>query len=230
MRHINKDQKTTVITMGAIGLAMLLAFTHMSNWGRHSASIVFVKAGVLTGLAGADTYRTYAQACVDNGHYDCAKDAYLYLYQATHDPEVVGQLAELLVKTKNYSEAASTFVKYYQLAGKNPRYAYFYGQTLEKLGENQRAINAYKLSIEQNPTMLSVNATKSLVKLLLQSSRGQEAYDLLSTLHETSSNAPIYFKNEMNLVAKYAPAQKSQPTIQREIASSKPAQKAVVEF
>jgi tetratricopeptide (TPR) repeat protein len=205
MRHIEKDQKRTIVMMSATALVILLAFAHMASWGRHSVSIVFLKAAAFTGLASANDYTKLAEACTDTGRYECATDAYLYLYQETRDVEVVGQLAEFYVKMQDHKAAAATFVKYYQLEGKNPKRSYFYGVALEKLGENERAINAYKLSIEQNPEMLNLNATKSLVKLLMAEQRQPEAYDVIAKWHAGAENAKGHLTEELKLLAKYQP-------------------------
>ena len=200
MVHVEKDQKSTIGTMIAIGLVMVLAFFHMMSWGKYAGSIIPLKIKTATGLASAADYRKLAEACSTTGRFDCAEQAYLYEFQISRDSEVVGELASFQMKTENFKGAAETFVKYYQLEGKNPAYAFFYGQTLEKLGEKDRAVRAYQLSIEQNPEMLSLNATSALVRLLMADGKFKEAHQVVSQFHSSADNAKGYLNEEAKIL------------------------------
>lgn len=200
MVHVEKDQKSTIGAMIAIGLLMVLCFFHMMSWGKHAGSILPLKVKTAIGFASVADYRSLAVACSETGRFDCAEQAYLYEFQYSRNPEVVGDLAALLMKTENYKGAAETFVKYYQLEGKNPAYAYFYGYTLEKLGEKKRAVRAYQLSIAQNPDMLSLDATSALVRLLMSVGNFKEAHKVVSQFRSSADNAKGYLNEEAKVL------------------------------
>ncbi len=200
MVHVEKDQKSTIGMMIAISLVIILGFFHMMSWGKYSGSIIPLKVKSAIGFASADDYRSLAEACASTGRFDCAEQAYLYEFQLSRNTEVVGELASFQLKTENYKAAAETFVKYYQLEGKNSAYAFFYGQTLEKLGEKDRAIRAYQLSIQQNPEMLSLNATSALVRLLMSEGKFKEAHEVVSQFHASADNAKGYLNEEAKIL------------------------------
>lgn len=200
MVHVEKDQKSVIGTMIAIGLVMILCFFHMMSWGKHATSIIPLKVKTSLNMGSASDFRKLAQACADTGRFDCAEQSYLYEYEISRDTEVVGELAAFQLKSENYEGAANTFVKYYQLDGKNPNYAFFYGQTLEKLGQKDRAARAYHLSIKQNPDMLSLNATSALVRLLMSEGKFTQAHKVVTQFHSGAENAKGYLNEEAKLL------------------------------
>lgn len=228
MVHVEKDQKSVVGTIIAVGLLMILIFFHMMSWGKYAGSIIPLKVKTATGWASAADYRQLAEACAATGRLDCAEQAYLFEFQISGNAEVVGELAALQHKAGNYKVAAETFVKYYQLQGKNPAYAYFYGQTLEKLGHTARAIRAYQLSIKQNPEMLSLNATSAVVRLLMSEGKFKQAHEVVSQFHASADNAKGYLNEEAKILnGKFG----EHRVVTRSIASVLPKKtKAVVKF
>lgn len=195
-RNCPKHEKQTIGIFIAIAVAVTLAYGHIISWGPHAGSALVLQAGNTFGLLGAKGYKELAQACVDNNKWDCAEKAYVSLFQKTNDAEVVGELAELQTKLERFPQAAATYGTYFKLGGKDPDKAYFYGQVLEQIGQDEQAVEMYQTSIEQNPENLSINATSALVRLLMKQGKNSEARAIVKAFHEGAENAKGYLNAE----------------------------------
>jgi tetratricopeptide (TPR) repeat protein len=191
-----EQQKKTIGIFIAIAVVITLTYGHILSWGPHAGSALVLQAGNTFGMLGADGYKELAKACVDNNKWDCAQKAYVNLFQKTQDVEVVSELAKLQTKLELFPQAAATFETYFKLGGKNADAAYFYGQVLETVNQDARAVEMYQTSIELNPQGLSINATSALVRLLMKQGRNSEARAIVKAFHEGAENAKGYLNAE----------------------------------
>lgn len=192
----SEQQKKTIGIFCAIALVITLAYGHIISWGPHAGNALLLQVGKTIGVLSAQGYQELVQACIDNNKWDCAETAYAKLFEKTGDVEVVGKLAKMQMQIQRLPQAAQTFETYYKLGGKNPDTAYFFGQTLEQLGQIDRAVDMYQTSIEQNPEKLSINATSSLVRLLMKQGKNAEARAVVKAFHEGAENAKGYLNTE----------------------------------
>ncbi len=191
-----KQQKQTIGIFVAIAVVVTLAYGHIISWGPHAGSALILQAGSTFGMLGAEGYKELAQACVDNNKWDCAEKSYVNLFQKTNDVEVVGELAELQTKLERFPQAAATYETYFKLGGKNSDAAYFFGQVLEQINQDERAVEMYQTSIELKPENLSINATSALVRLLMKQGKNSEARAIVKAFHEGAENAKGYLNAE----------------------------------
>ena len=205
-----REEKKIIATMIFSAVFMAVLYGHMLNWGSYAFKIPFVKVAQVTGLLSKDGYLELAKTCVQLNKWACAQNAYVDLYHQSGDPEGLAQLAHLQVRLSEKALAETTYATYFKVGGKNADSAIEYGQLLEDNSKFDQALSYYEKSITLRPLVLPINATTSVVRLLIKIGKYQEAYDRIVDFHASAGNAEGYLNTELaQLEPKVTPSQKA---------------------
>lgn len=201
-------------------IALIFVFAHLASWGTYSLSIPGVKIQQMAGVLGNEGYLDLAQACVDLGKVECAKDTYKELYQKKADLTGLAKLATLYIRLQDSSSALPLLTKYFQLGGKDGKIALSYAKLLEQTGNYQAAADYYEFSVASRPKVLSIEATRGLVRSLMALQKYQEAKERIMAFHESAGNAKSYLNGELERIEKALLTNKTHRSIKRRLPGS----------
>jgi tetratricopeptide (TPR) repeat protein len=190
-------EKKVIASMLFAAITLTLLYGHMLNWGGYAFEIPIVKVEQLTGTLSKKGYEELAQACIVLNKWSCAQNAYLDLYRQAGDAEGLARLGHLQGRLNEKAAAQSSFASYFKAGGKNADAAIEYGTLLEGAGQMDAAMKAYEDSIRLRPETLPINATTSIVRLMIKVGHYDEAYQRIVAFHESAGNAEGYLNTEL---------------------------------
>jgi len=208
-----KQQKRTIMTFAALAMVATMAYGHIVSWGTYSAEAPFLKVGSMLGTLSPDGYEELIKAAIATNKWGTAEQAHIDLYRKTANPEVIARLGKLQMLLKKPQQAVASYELYYKIGGKNPDVAFFYGEVLEQAGQPDKALDAYHLSITQNPEKLNVNATSNLVHILMKEQKYAEARESLEAFYGSAENAKGYLNFEMSELEKFLGTSKTKAKV-----------------
>ncbi len=206
---VEKNNRTIYSAYVVFSLILILSYMHILNWGPFALEVPALKAQHYLGVLNSKGYSKLAQACVARGKEQCAKQAYIDMFNRTKDVEALALLAQIETRTHEPEVAAKTYEAYYKKGGKNPRVALQYALLLEQLHKYDASIHYFRLSIQQNPDTLAVFATGELLRILMAQQKYTKAQSLIESFWASAENAKGYFNTEAAQLKKYVRPVKS---------------------
>lgn len=182
-----KTSKSPAIIFIAGSFFLYVAYSQISSWGKHTPTILKVKAASFFGIASTSDYEKLGDACAAIKNPKCAYEAYSRVYQEIRDPEYISKIAYTYYQVQDYRGAEHTYMLYFRAGGYSPEHAYYYGESLEKLNFKDRALRAYELSL-QNRKLKTTKLALAGVKRLGTAGRNYNSNRGLASSRKKSTN------------------------------------------
>lgn len=176
-------------------LFLYLAGSQIHTWGKQTPAIFKAKFAKFFGAASTDDYNTLGMACAAMNNPDCAREAFTEVYRARRDPEVIAIIANTYYSTKNHKEAEHHYLLYYKAGGTNVEHAFYYGRVLEKLGQRERAVRAYQLSLQNRQLKTTKAAVAALKRLTNRTPSGRKVASLPASSKNIFANRKRVSRN-----------------------------------
>lgn len=192
-----KNEKKTMAVLAGAAIVLVLGYGHLISWGSFAIQIPFVKVAQMTGTLSPAGHNELAEACIVLNKWSCAKNAYLDLFHKTKDPVALAKLASLQSRLGDTTAALVTYQEYHRLGGREADALLKYGRLLDEAGQTQVAFQVLEESIAARPEVLPVQATGSIVRMLMKQGRYEEAHQRLVEFRKSAGNAAGYLNTEM---------------------------------
>ena len=200
---LEKRDRTVIGAYIVTSLIIMLAYMHILNWGPFAFQAPLLKTEHFIGILNGKGYVKLAAACSARAKEQCAKQAYVDMYNHTKDIEAISMLAQLEVRLHETEVAVKTFEAYYKKGGKNPNVALQYAMALEQVHSYDASVRYLLLSIKQNPDKLSVVATGELLRILIAQQKYAKAQNIIENFWASAENAKGYFNTEAAQIKKF---------------------------
>lgn len=204
-----KNEKKTLGVLAGAAVALVLGYGHLVSWGSYAIQIPFVKVAQITGTLSPAGHDELAQACIVLNKWSCAKDAYVDLFHKTNDPQALAKLASLQSRLGETPAALATYTEYRRIGGKDGEALLRFGRLLEEAGQTDAAFDVLEESIAARPEVLPVQATGTIVRMLMKQGRYDEAHKRLVEFRKSAGNAAGYLNTEFAEVSAARSSKKS---------------------
>ncbi|MEK7355125.1 MAG: tetratricopeptide repeat protein [Bdellovibrionota bacterium] len=191
-----KSEKKTMTVLAGAAVALVLGYGHLISWGSYAVHIPIVKIQQITGTLSPAGYNELAENCIVLNKWSCAKDAFVDLYHKTSDPSALAKLASLQSRLGDMPSAIATYQEYHRIGGKDGDALLKFGRLLDEAGQAQQAFTILEESIAARPEILPVQATGSIVRMLMKQGRFEEAHRRLVEFRKSAGNAAGYLNTE----------------------------------
>lgn len=195
---VEKNEKKTMGVLAGAAVVLVLGYGHLISWGSYAIDIPIVKIQQMTGTLSAAGYDELAQNCIVLNKWSCATNAYVDLYHKTQDPSALAKLASLQSRLGNATAALATYNEYHRVGGKEADALLKFGRLLDEAGQTDQAFKVFEESIAARPEVLPVQATGSIVRMLMKQGRYEEAHRRLVEFRKSAGNAPGYLNTEFS--------------------------------
>ena len=186
--------KPMVLAAAGLGLAII----HLSKWGPHSLSIVYLKTAQVIGLAGENQYEKLTSICHQTKNYSCVESALKGFYRSTNNPEHLKKLALLQFKLKKNEASAINYKKYFESGSFDAQSAYNLAGILDEIGNKEEALSYYdQILAQQEKNSVFVGAVRKKIELLVRMNRKTEAMQTIKAVKLMSSDHDSYMKQEI---------------------------------
>jgi tetratricopeptide (TPR) repeat protein len=206
-KAVKDIEKKAITGMIAVCVAITALYVHSVNWGNYAFKIPVVKIEQLTGTLSNEGYRELAETCTNLGKYDCAKNAYLGLYQIRGDINGLAELGKLNMRLSNNDEAIAAYSTYLKVGGNSYETTLEYARTLENAGRTDEAFKMYETASLSAGEKLPVQAMTGQVRLLMKQGKYEEALTRIQAFQDSAGNAKGYLNTELAQLEQYLGAQ-----------------------
>lgn len=175
-------ENKTMITFGLIATFWIASFIQLSQWDKHSLSILPILAKQTAGMATMADLESKAEMCMDLKKYDCVEQA--YLKTAQNDTSKLLRAAHFQMKRAKYNEAAQTYYKFFTSGGQDLEASYSYAKALAELGQVDEAVKYFDQVLAAKPDVLQITVVNNYVKLLVKYQRFEQAKVLIEKIRK----------------------------------------------
>jgi hypothetical protein len=197
------SDKRAVKTMAIASMVLVAAFIHVANWGSSSVAIIALKIKELLSMANVHDLEDIAQICTEQSKAVCVEQALQGIAdQDVQNIEHRAKLASFQSRLNNLVEADKNFAQYFAKGGIRPEAAYEYALVLEKLNRIDEAARMFDFALINKPDVLQITVTQAYVRLLMTTSRYNEARKLIDSVRRQGDNARYFMAKEYDEIAK----------------------------
>ncbi|MCB0351439.1 MAG: hypothetical protein KDD38_09665 [Bdellovibrionales bacterium] len=199
-KPIEDSNKKTYLLMSAFSLFFVLGLIHLTNWDRHSFTIVPLKAQQMIGLASAADLRKIADICTERLKYDCVDSALSQIHYTEITPEDYLRIGDLRRKLGRHKMAVAAYSsvlnKKADLPG-NLLADTYYGlaKSSENLQQIDNAIGYYEKSISAKPDVIQITVTEAYLKLLQQAGRPSTMQKVIAEARRRGGSDRLFSKS-----------------------------------
>jgi hypothetical protein len=151
----------------------ILSVIQFGTWGRDSASIVYYKSLEILSVANAQQLKALSEICLEHKRFGCVTDAFNQLAIRDPSPQTLVTVGDHHRRFGRHQIAAPLYRKGTEamnLGNSNPDLAvklwYGLGQSLEAIGQNEAAADAYHRALLAKPEVIQMTVTEAYFKLL----------------------------------------------------------------
>lgn len=178
-------------------LGFVLFVFHLSKWGSHSLSVVYLKVAHFTRLASESQHKKLLSICHSVKNYNCVESTLKSFYQSSKDPEQLKQLALIQLRRKKEKESLKSYEMYFSQNFDNQS-AYNYAKLLDQFGQQEKALEYYNKIITKK-NVVAVSAVRNKIDLLIRMNRKNEAINTINKIKSMTSNHDDYMKQEIKI-------------------------------
>lgn len=190
----NEIQKKTITAFVAFSIFVVAAHIQLSNWDKHSLSIIPLVVKETIGADGPSDFEAKAEMCMELKKWDCVETS--YLKAAANDPTLFQRAGDFQMKRQKWNPAAQSYYKFFQAGNQNLDVSYSYAKALAKLGQVDDAVKYFDQVLAAKPETLQVTVVQNYVKLLMDAQRFDQAKVLISKIRKESGPAGESFMED----------------------------------
>lgn len=190
----NEIQKKTITAFIAVSILVVAAHIQLSNWDKHSLSIIPLAVKEMIGADGPSDFEAKAAMCMELKKWDCVEAS--YLKAAAVDPVLLQRAGDFQMKREKWNPAAQSYYKFFQAGNQNLDVSYSYAKALAKLGQVDDAVKYFDQVLAAKPETLQVTVVQNYVKLLMDAQRFDQAKVLIAKIRKESGPAGESFMED----------------------------------
>ncbi len=189
-----KIERRSIVWFSAISVFVIAAHIQLSNWDKHSLSIIPLGVKSTLGMMSQADHEHKAEICIDLKKWDCVETSYVSIAKA--DSTQWQRAADFQMKRAKYAEAAQSYYQFFQNGGESLEASYSYAKALAQLGQVDEATQYFDQVLASKPDVLQVTVVQSYVKLLMDHQRYDQAKVLIDKVRAQSGVTGEQFMDE----------------------------------
>ncbi len=183
----------------SLSVAAVLIFTQVVKWDSHALSVLPLQLKSVAGMLSPSDHQEFVDICSSRNDWPCVEKIYQsWINNYPEQNEARAKLGQLQYKLGSASEAVKTFAAYFQNGGVDLEASYVYARALSATGQVDQAAVAFQKVLEAKPETLQVTVVQHYVKMLIDNSRGKEAFGVIDSIRKNGGSASLFMDKEYN--------------------------------